>query len=140
MKKDFVTVLFDRRKRVESTGEGKVDICIYLGKGERKYITIKTCTLMAWKKYQKSAELKMAVLEYKQVVDIMIKKNEEMTVATLDKYLGVIPRKKEALDKHKKKTSPTGFIDFIEERKILKNHIFCYYCPLNFDVFAHVCA
>lgn len=53
MKKELVSVVFDRRKRVDATGEGKVDICIYLGKGERKFITIKTCTPKAWAKYQK---------------------------------------------------------------------------------------
>ena len=33
MKKDFVTVIYDRKKEEAKTGRGKVEICIYLGNG-----------------------------------------------------------------------------------------------------------
>ncbi len=48
MKKELVSVVFDRKKRVEATGEGKVEICIYLSRTERKFITVTTCNAISW--------------------------------------------------------------------------------------------
>ena len=115
MKKELVSVVFDRRKRVDATGEGKVDICIDLGKGERKFITIKTCTPKAWAKYQKSVEMKNTILQYTEVVNSMIENNEIMTVKVLDRYLGVEERKQARNEERVKLHSATGFIDFMRE-------------------------
>ena len=83
MKKNLVSVVFDRKKRVKTTGEGKVEIYIYFNRVERKFITIATCNPISWKRYSKSEELQEQVLIYQQIVDNMIKRGEEMTIATL---------------------------------------------------------
>ena len=44
MTKESITVVYDRKKKVETTGRGKVELSIYLAKGERKYVTIKECS------------------------------------------------------------------------------------------------
>ena len=43
MKKEIVSVVFDRKRTLDKKGEGKVEICIYFNRIERKFITIKTC-------------------------------------------------------------------------------------------------
>lgn len=115
MKKELVSVVFDRKKRVEATGEGKVEICIYLSRTERKFITVTTCNAISWKKYEKSAELRDKVMAYKHIVFNMQKNGEEMTIARLDQHLGVVSTNKERLELQKKMSSPNGFINFMRE-------------------------
>ena len=115
MKKELVSVVFDRKKRVETTGEGKVEICIYLSRTERKFITITTCNAISWKKYEKSTELRDKVLAYKHIVHNMQKNGEEMTIARLDQHLGVVTTNKERAEKQKKMAAPNGFINFMRE-------------------------
>ncbi|MBQ9286421.1 MAG: phage integrase SAM-like domain-containing protein [Bacteroidaceae bacterium] len=115
MKKELVSVVFDRKKRVETTGEGKVEICIYLSRTERKFITITTCNAISWKKYEKSTELRDKVMAYKHIVYNMQKNGEEMTIARLDQHLGVVTTNKERAEKQKKISAPNGFINFMRE-------------------------
>ena len=115
MKKELVSVVFDRKKRVETTGEGKVEICIYLSRTERKFITITTCNAISWKKYEKSTELRDKVMAYKHIVNNMQKNGEEMTIARLDQHLGVVTTNKERAEKQKKMSAPNGFINFMRE-------------------------
>ena len=115
MKKKIVSVIFDRKKRVPTTGEGKVELCIYFCRTERKYITIHTCSLISWKKYQKSNELKMEVSMYEQIVEKMITDNESLTVENLDRHLGLTTARKEKMEIKNKLSSPNGFIEFIHD-------------------------
>ena len=115
MKKDLVSVVFDRKKRVETTGEGKVEICIYFSRTERKFITINTCNAISWKKYEKSKELRDKVMAYKHIVFNMQKNGEEMTISRLDQHLGVETTKKERVATRKKIIAPNGFITFMRE-------------------------
>ena len=114
MRTETVTVVFDRKKRLEKTGIGKVDICVYLGRTERKYITIHSCTQQNWVKYQKSEELKMQIKMYQQVIERMKSNNEQMTIETFNNYTGVITnKKKEELEIKKMTISVDGFLDFM---------------------------
>ena len=88
MRKESVSVVYDRKKTVAKTGNGKVEICIYLGDGIRKYITIHSCNPFEWKEYQLSKELKEQVAIYRLVLENMIKKSEEMTLDNLNNHLG----------------------------------------------------
>ena len=56
MKKDFVTVVYDRKKEVTKTGRGKVEIRIYLGNGVRKYVTLISCDPFEWKEYEQKSK------------------------------------------------------------------------------------
>lgn len=120
MKKQFVTVVFDRKKRLENTGEGKVELHIYLRRDQRKYITLKTCNAISWRRYQKSEELKSEIQLYEQVIELMMKKGEEMTLEemtleNLNRNLGIDDRRREENKRKRLLQSPTGFIDFIKE-------------------------
>ena len=80
MKKEFVTVVYDRKKRLEKTGKGKVELHIHLNCNERKYITIKECTPLEWKRYQQSNELRMEIAVYQTIAENMVKCGEEMLI------------------------------------------------------------
>ncbi len=121
MKKSMVSVVFDRRKRIDVTGEGRVEILIYLNRTERKYIGVKNCTLPAWKKFQKSIELKMEMQMYQKILDSMISKGEDLTLTNLNSHLGIESAKSEEAEKKKMLLSPTGFIDYMREHVSKEN-------------------
>ena len=117
MIKEKLTVVYDRKKRVEKTGFGKVELCIYLGNGVRKYITIHSCDAFEWKKYQQSKELRHELAIYKHAVERMKKNNEDMTLENLNSYLGIDEtQQKEKREQQNKQKSKSGFIDFILEQ------------------------
>ena len=115
MKKQLVSVIYDRKKRVSVTGQGKVEICIYLSRTERKYVTVKTVSPLLWRKYQKSEELKLEVPMYEDVVDKMAKNCEEMTLSNLNSHLGIVQNYKDKNERQQRISSTRGFIEFMEE-------------------------
>ena len=117
MRKESVSVVYDRKKTVAKTGNGKVEISIYLGTGGRKYVTIHSCNPFEWKEYQRSKELKEQVAIYRLVLENMIKKGEELTLENLNNHLGCnTSSTKEKREVQAKKSSKTGFIDFYKEQ------------------------
>lgn len=112
--KTSVFVVFDRRKRVNVTCEGRVEICIYLNRNTRKFVGVRNCTLFAWKKFEKSEELKNLVEMYENVLNLMIRRNEPLTLDVLNHYLGedIDLNEHNLSDRFMK--SPTGFIDFLK--------------------------
>ena len=117
MKKEFVTVVYDRKKRLEKTGKGKVELHIHLNCNERKYITIKECTPLEWKRYQQSNELRMEIAVYQTIAENMVKCGEEMLIENYNRHLGISTKKEDTKQQERRKrmSSPRGFIDFIEE-------------------------
>jgi len=115
MKTTFVSVIYDRKKRVKATGEGKVEFYIHFSRYEKKYVTIKTCNPIEWRKYQKSDELRLELATYHQVAQKMYDSGEEMTVANLNYHLGIEPSKPKRKELDKKLTSKDGFITFMNE-------------------------
>ena len=123
MTKESITVVYDRKKKVETTGRGKVELSIYLAKGERKYVTIKECSPVEWRTYRQSRELHVEVLAYKGIAENMQKCGEEMTIENYNRHLGITPKKKETKQEERRKrmSSPRGFLDFIEEEMAKEN-------------------
>lgn len=123
MTKESITVVYDRKKKVETTGRGKVELSIYLAKGERKYVTIKECSPVEWRTYRQSRELHVEVLVYKGIAENMQKCGEEMTIENYNRHLGITPKKKETKQEERRKrmSSPRGFLDFIEEEMAKEN-------------------
>ena len=72
MEKNYVTVVYDRRKRGDVTGMGKVELHIYFNRRERKYICVNECNPIAWRKYQKSDELANEISLYEKIIQRMI--------------------------------------------------------------------
>ncbi len=116
MKKNFVTVVYDRKKEVTKSGQGKVEIRIYLGDGVRKYVTVCSCNPYEWTEYQYSDELRTQVLIYESLIESMRRNGEDLTIANIETHLGMDKAKmKEKREIQKRKISKTGFLDFMTE-------------------------
>lgn len=117
MTKESITVVYDRKKKVETTGKGKVELSIYLAKGERKYVTIKECSPLEWRNYRQSKELRVEVLVYRGIAENMVKCGEEMTIENYNRHLGIAPKQVDTKQQERRKrmSSSKGFIEFIIE-------------------------
>ena len=115
MEKSYVRVVYDRRKRADVTGMGKIELQIYFRKGERKYICINECNPIAWRKYQKSDEFINEVNIYKKIIERMIDDGEELTIDNFSTHLGQDPSEKEKKSALKKYSKSESFIDFMRE-------------------------
>lgn len=117
MKKEIISVVYDRKKEVANKGFGKVEIRIYLGNKMRKYVTIHSCTPFEWKEYQWSEELRKQLVIYRHVVETMEKNCEELTIENINVHLGINTGKnREKREIREKKASKHGFIDFMKEQ------------------------
>ena len=112
--KHSVSVVYDRKKRVEKTGEGNVEICIYLKRNVRKFIIWRSCNPLEWRQYKKSDELRKEITLYQQVLDKMVKNDEELSVANFNNHLG-IENKPVKKVREKNISSPQGFIEFMNK-------------------------
>ena len=82
-----IKVIFDRRKTVEKTGKGKIDICIYLKEGERKFETVATSTLEEWESVVQSKEIQAKLKHYERVINAMIVLEEDMTIENFNNHI-----------------------------------------------------
>ena len=117
MAKESISVVFDRKNKVETTGRGKVELCVYLAKGERKYITLKDCNPFEYKAYLQSRELRLELTVYRTIVDNMSKYGEEMTIENFNRHIGVNTKEEDTKQQERRKriSSERGFLEFIEE-------------------------
>jgi len=111
-----VHVVFDRKRTLEKSGVGAVEILIPLNRKQKRYVTVKKCSTKEWKEFSKSKELKAEIEKYEKVLASMQVLNEEMTLDNLNQYLGV--KKKEP---KKKALAPdeivySKFTDFMRDR------------------------
>ena len=112
--KHSVSVVYDRKKRVEKTGGGNVEICIYLKRNVRKFVIWRSCNPLEWRQYKKSDELRKEIALYQQVLDKMVKNDEELSVANFNNHLG-IENKPVKKVREKNISSPQGFIEFMNK-------------------------
>lgn len=111
----YVSVVFDRKHEMAKSGIGRVELLIVFSKTERKYLSLRKCTMSEWKQYEKSAELAAEVHRYTSIVMKMEYSGEEMTREVFESHTGM-----DILSKAKKiqlmyASSPTGFIQFIKD-------------------------
>ena len=118
MVKNAVKVHWDRKNLCERRGHGYIEISIYLGAGQRKFVTIGSATAMEWLRINKSKELKKEVEKYEAVVKSMVDNGEEMTLANLDTHLQVlelITTKKKPAKQGEVNDLSESFVDYIRE-------------------------
>lgn len=97
MKKENVSLMYDRKNSVSTTGRGNVEIRIYLSRRQVKMITLKKeYTPKEYKQYAKSKEVAGFLALYNAILGRMEEKNEPMTIACFDSHIGVTTRKKVA--------------------------------------------
>ena len=94
--KNRVKVVFDRKGSVAKTGYGKVEICVYLKAGERKYETVGTATPDNWEVIAENKKIIAKVRHYEQVIKAMQLFNEDMTIDTFNNHVLPVEAKKKS--------------------------------------------
>ncbi|MBR4783475.1 MAG: phage integrase SAM-like domain-containing protein, partial [Bacteroidaceae bacterium] len=79
MEKNKVRVVYDRRKKSPVKGVGDVELCIYFGPRERKYIKIASVKPEDLYAFQTSDEVKKKIEQCNNVINEMEERNEPMT-------------------------------------------------------------
>lgn len=113
-KKNFSKVIFDRKKTLETTGYGRVEILICLNHDVKKYIGVRNCTALEWLQYENSTELKLKLMAYDDLARQLVESTEVVTKRKLEECLGVLGTSKKQKDIVRKKACLTGFIDFVD--------------------------
>lgn len=88
-KKDYAKVIFDRKKKIDKLGYGKVEILICLTRDVKKYVTIRNCNALEWENYKHSAELQLKLQMYNDIAREMVEYCEELTVKNLNEHMGI---------------------------------------------------
>lgn len=114
-KKDYAKVIFDRKKKIDKLGYGKVEILICLTRDVKKYVTIRNCNLLEWENYKHSTELQLKLQMYNDVAREMVGCCEELTVENLNDRLGIESDPKIKKEQAALLASPTSFLDFMRE-------------------------
>lgn len=94
-KKNAVKVVFDRKNVSAQKGTGKVEICIYLSRLQRKFITICKATPLEWQKVARRKDVVSEVQEFEKEVEVMQMLGEDMTIENFDAHLNYGKKAKE---------------------------------------------
>ena len=82
-----VKLVFDRKGSVAKTGTGKIEICIYLKAGERKYETVGVSTPDEWEIVAQGKTVVSKIKHYENVIQAMKVLGEEMTMENFNKHI-----------------------------------------------------
>lgn len=127
MAENHVTIVFDRKKKAEETGTGKIELQIRLTQTCRKYITVDECTPKEWRTRKFSENVIAEQNRIEKIVSAMECLEEDMTMENLNKHLGLQtikrePRKKPIIKvKQEKNPLKESFLDFMRD-EIIKEH------------------
>lgn len=80
MEKQFVDVIYDRRKLAAKRGKGYVEVRVYLGRNERKYFPMGMASPDEWETLAASEEVTQLLRKCKKIVTAMDVLDEEMTM------------------------------------------------------------
>ena len=135
MTQNYVSVVFDRKKKANTnkSGKGKIELYIRLNRECRKYLTIGECTPAEWKTglFATEAIEKQATYELKMVE--FVKSGVEQSLDNLNRFLSIgqeakksdvvsvkpdVPKRKRGRPKNPLKDS---FLDFMRD-EIIKEH------------------
>ena len=89
MGKNIVAVVYDRKKTAEKKGVGVIEVRITFSKTERKHINIGKCAPSEYPDILKEKEYAKKIQKYEDIVNCMVVLNEELTLETLNKHLGI---------------------------------------------------
>ena len=124
MAENHVTIVFDRKKKAEETGTGKIELQIRLTRTCRKYITVDECTPKEWRTRKFSENVIAEQNRIEKIVSAMECLGEDMTMENLNKHLGLQtikrePRKKPIIKvKQEKNPLKESFLDFMRDEII----------------------
>lgn len=120
-----IKVIFDRKKTAAKTGSGKIDICIYLKKGERKFETVGTATPENWEAAVQSKSILAKVKHYEQIVSAMMLFEEELTIANFNKHVfqARVPGEADSEHMYNGYDQRQSFYDFCLDYSKTKEHL-----------------
>lgn len=84
-----VTVVYDRKKRFEKTGKGKVEIVVYFRHNVRKYIIVGEGTPANWEVIAKSFKVQEQVRDCERILECMEGLGEECTPDNFNRHWDV---------------------------------------------------
>ena len=116
MEKQFVDVIYDRRKLAAKRGNGYVEVRVYLGRNERKYFPMGMAAPDEWEALASSEAVTQLLHKCKKIVTAMEVLGEEMTMENFNlHYFGEDALKKEEENKAKESdNSKKNFITYME--------------------------
>ena len=82
-----IKVIFDRKKTAAKTGNGKIDIRVYLKEGERKFETVAAATPETWEVVAQGKAIQTKIKHYEQIINAMILFGEDMTIENFNKHV-----------------------------------------------------
>lgn len=86
MKKDSVSVVFDRKRKVNGDGIGTVDVVVYLNRKQRKYISMGTCKRSEWEELAKTKHVQLCVARCEKVLSALAVLKLEVNTDNFNAY------------------------------------------------------
>lgn len=116
MEKQFVDVIYDRRKLAAKRGKGYVEVRVYLGRNERKYFPMGMASPDEWETLAASEEVTQLLRKCKKIVTAMDVLDEEMTMDNfnLHFYGEEVMQKKEEEKTKEPDNSKKSFLTYME--------------------------
>ena len=85
--KKYVKIVFDRKNKAGKTGTGKIEICVYLNREERRWETVGTSTPDQWEVAAQNRNILAKVKHYEEVIRAMQMLNEEMSADNFNRHV-----------------------------------------------------
>ena len=125
-----VKLVYDRKKRSTQTGLGKIEIRIYLGNGEIKFITVGTASPDTWEIVAQQPTIIKKVHQCEQVIKSMNILGEDMTIKNFNRHIYIGSHPEMSDDPryfYKEHDQRQYFVDFcrdyLEYENLAKNSI-----------------
>ena len=118
MTQNHVSVVFDRKKKAEKNGIGKIELQVRLTRTCRKYITIDECTPLQWNNRKAGKEIIAEQKRIEKVVSLMKTQGEEMTLENLNNHLGLETIVRTPKAEKKGISLQESFLDFMRDEII----------------------
>ena len=122
MTKNYVTVVFDRKKTAAKNGTGKIELQVRLTRTCLKYIVVDECSPIQWRTRRINKDVFEEQLRIEKIVESMECLGEPMTLENLNVHLGIEnkPKPKSSSSKQpkeKKAKNPLkeSFLDFMRD-------------------------
>ena len=127
--KQNVKVVFDRKNQAAKTGTGKIEICVYLNRDERKWETVGSSDVESWEVAAQSRNILVKVKHYEQIISAMKMLGEDMTIENFNKHVfqAKAPSKPEEHVLHNGNDLRQSFVAFcrehLEKEGLAKNSV-----------------
>ena len=97
-KKNYVSVVFDRKKMLKKRGVGTIEIRIYLARDQRKYYSMGTASPQEWKSIAQREDISAKIESFQKIVNAMEILGEDMTIANFEAHITSEEKKKKEND------------------------------------------